>query len=121
MIHFTAKQLLPFVRDIRFWIVLFFLIRMIGISNPPLDASHNWRQCTGIMAARNFLEVDPCILYPRVDDNAGNSGVVGMEFPVMNYGIFLLSKIFGFHDWFGRLINLIVSSFGVYFFLSVDR
>jgi hypothetical protein len=119
MIHFAAKQLLPFVRDIRFWIVLFFLIRMIGISNPPLDASHNWRQCTGIMAARNFLEVDPCILYPRVDDNAGNSGVVGMEFPVMNYGIFLLSKLFGFHDWFGRLINLIVSSFGVYFFFRL--
>jgi len=30
--------------DIRFWIFLFFLIRLVGITNAPLETGHNWRQ-----------------------------------------------------------------------------
>lgn len=101
---------------IEFWIFLFLLIRLIGIFNPPLEIGHNWCQVTGLMVARNYLEVDPNILYPRVDDCGETSGVIGMEFPVLNYAHFLMAKIFGFQHWYGRLINLIVSSFGLLFF-----
>ena len=38
------------------WIAIFFLIRCIGITNPPLDVAHNWRQTTVTMVARNYLE-----------------------------------------------------------------
>ncbi len=104
---------------IEFWIVVFFLIRLIGITNPPLEVGHNWRQTTGLMVARNFLEVDPNILYPRVDDNNGQTGIIGMEFPTMNYLYFLVAKIFGYTHWYGRLINLIVSSLGLFFFYKI--
>jgi hypothetical protein len=50
-----VKKLLT---DIQFWIVLFFLIRMIGITNPPLEIGHNRRQSLTNMVARNFLTVD---------------------------------------------------------------
>ena len=108
--------------NIQFWILLFFVIRLIGITNPPLETSHNWRQCTGLMVARNFYEVDSNILYPRVDDNQGESGIIGMEFPTMNYFHYLLALLFGYTHWYGRLLNLIVSSLGLLFFSKLlDR
>ncbi len=104
---------------IGFWIILFFLIRLIEITNPPLETSHNWRQVTGLMVARNFLEVDANILYPRVDDNNGKTGIIGMEFPSMNYIYFSISKIFGYKHWYGRIINLLISSIGIFYFYKL--
>lgn len=102
-----------------FWIVFFLLIRLIGITNPPLETGHNWRQVTGLMVSRNFLEVDLNPFYPRVDDNRGESGIIGMEFPLMNYIYFVLAKLFGYQHWYGRLIALISSSLGIFFFYKL--
>ena len=104
---------------IEFWIFIFFLIRLIGITNPPLEIGHNWRQVTGLMVARNFFEVDPDILHPRIDDFNGASDIIAMEFPSLNYFHFLFSELFGYSHWYGRLINLIVSSFGLFFFYKL--
>ena len=101
---------------IEFWIFVFFLIRLIGITNPPLEIGHSWRQVTGLMVARNFLETDANIMYPRVDDNGGATGIIGMEFPSMNYIYFLISKVLGYSHWYGRLINLLISSIGLLYF-----
>lgn len=111
----------PGFRDIRFWIILFFVIRLYGISLPPLETSQNWRQTTVCMAARNFYETDPDIFYPRLDIAGEKSGITGMEFPVFNYLIYLVSLLFGYDHWYGRLINLIVSSIGVYYFFLLVR
>ncbi|MCX6235324.1 MAG: hypothetical protein NT175_11520 [Bacteroidetes bacterium] len=35
-----------FAGDIRLWIILFFLLRLYGITNPPLESAHIWRQVT---------------------------------------------------------------------------
>ena len=106
----------PYFSDIRFWIVVFFIIRLIGITNPPLEVEHNWRQTTVTMVARNFLEVDNNIFYPRVDFAGDKTGITGMEFPLLNYMIYGTAEIFGYQHWYGRLINLIASSFGLWFF-----
>ena len=107
------------VNDVKFWIILFFLIRLLGITNAPLETAHNWRQTTVAMVARNFFEVDNNILYPRIDIAGEKTGITGMEFPVLNYLIYLFSKVFGYSHWYGRLINLIVSSFGLFFFYKI--
>lgn len=107
------KQLLL---KIEFWIIIFFLVRMVGITNPPMEAGHNWRQITGLMVSRNYLEVDANVLYPRIDDNNGETGIIGMEFPLMNYTFYAISKLFGYEHWYGRLINLIISSLGLLYF-----
>lgn len=109
-------------KDIRFWILIAFLIRMVGITNPPLEAGHNWRQTTVTMVARNFSETDPNILYPRIDFAGEKTGITGMEFPAFNYLIFIANEAFGYQHWYGRLINLILSSLGIlFFYLLVDR
>ena len=104
------------LKDIRFWILILAVARLYGITNPPLEVAHSWRQTTVTMVARNFYEVDPNILYPRIDISEDLTGITGMEFPLLNYLIFLMAKIFGYSHWYGRLINLLVSSLGVWFF-----
>jgi hypothetical protein len=101
---------------IKFLIAIFFLLRLYGITNPPLEANHNWRQCTTNMYARNFLEVDNNPLYCRVDMAGDLTGITAKEFPLFNYTIYLTAKVCGWQHWYGRLISLVVSSFGVWFF-----
>ena len=74
------------------------------------------------MYARNFLEVDNNILYARVDMAGELSGITAKEFPLYNYLIYLVSLVFGWQDWYGRLINLVISSFGsYYFYLAIKK
>ena len=108
-------------KDIRFWILLFVLIRLVGVTNPPLENSHSWRQTTVTMVARNYYETDPNILYPRIDIGGDLTGITGMEFPVLNYLIYILSLVFGYGHWYGRLINLLVSSLGCWYFYLLLR
>ena len=110
------------IKDIRFWIILFFIIRMYGITNPPLEVGHNWRQTDGLMIARNFYERDANIFYPTVDVAGEKSGTVGSEFPILNYIIYLISLIFGYDDWYGRLVVLVTASIGIlYFYRLIKR
>ncbi len=102
--------------DIRFWIILLALVRLYGITNPPLELAHNWRQTTVTMVARNFVEVNNNPLYPRIDFAGELTGITGMEFPVMNYAIYLISQATGYQHWYGRLLNLLISSLGLYFY-----
>jgi len=104
------------LKDIRFWILFFFVLRLIGITNPPLEIGHNWRQALTNMIARNFLDTNANILYPQIDMAGNQSGIIGSEFPFYNYLIYIVSFIFDYTHWYGRLINLSVSSLGIYFF-----
>jgi hypothetical protein len=112
---------LSWVSDIRFWIIVFFLVRMYGITLPPAEVGHAWRQVTVNMVARNFSEISPNIFLPRVDFAGEKTGITGMEFPLLNYLIYLVSLLAGFDHWYGRLINLLVTSIGTYFFYLLLR
>ncbi len=106
-------------KSIFFWIALFFLVRLFGITAPPLEYQHNWRQVSGLMVARNFLENNCNILFPETDDFRSNKANVGMEFPLLNYLHYIISLLFGFEHWYGRLINLIISSLGLMAFYKI--
>jgi hypothetical protein len=73
------------------------------------------------MVSRNFLEIDNNILYPRIDIAGEKSGITGMEFPLLNYIIYIFADFFGYQHWYGRLINLFVSSLGLWFFFKLAR
>lgn len=106
-------------KNILFWIILFFIIRLFGITNPPLEIGHSWRQTLTNMISRNMLEVDASLLYPRIDMGGEGTGIIGAEFPAYNYLIYLWFKFFGFNHWIGRLINLLISSVGIYYFYRI--
>ncbi len=71
------------------------------------------------MVTRNFCEGSSNILYPKIDFAGEKTGITGMEFPILNYLDYLVSEVFGYQHWYGRLINLIVSSFGIWFFFRL--
>lgn len=73
------------------------------------------------MVARNFVEEDSNIFYPRIDIVGEKTGITGMEFPLLNYLIYLVSLVFGYDHWYGRLINLLVSSAGTWYFFLLIR
>jgi hypothetical protein len=70
--------------DIRFWILLFAIIRLVNITLPPVEVGHNWRQSTVLMVARNFFEGPFDLMHPKVDMAGDLSGITGMEFPLLN-------------------------------------
>ena len=86
----------------------------IGIS-APLEANR-W-----IVIARNFYETEANIFYPRVDTAGEKYGITGSEFPIYNYLIYLVSLVFGYQDWYGRLIVLIFSTLGSFYFYKSIR
>jgi 4-amino-4-deoxy-L-arabinose transferase-like glycosyltransferase len=51
----------------------------------PPHGEHAWRDADGIGVARSFLHQGYDILVPRVVERGAGSGVVGMEFPLVNW------------------------------------
>lgn len=115
------QRAIPALKDIRCWIVLFFLVRLIGITDPPIETNHSWRQSFTCMVTRNMVEVSSNPLYPRTDLAGNRPDIVASEFPGFNLLIALTSKLFGYTHWYGRLINLICSSIGVWCFYLIIR
>ena len=86
-----------------------------------MEVGHNWRQTTVTMVARNYFETGGQFFFPQIDVAGEKTGITGMEFPLLNYIIYLVSKVFGYAHWYGRLINLIISSFGIYYFFLLIK
>lgn len=116
-----TKSMIALLKNIKFWIIVFLLVRLIGITNAPLEIGHSWRQTLTNMVSRNMLEVDVSLLYPRIDMDGDGTGIIGAEFPAYNYLIYLWYKLFGFNHWIGRLINLVISSIGIFYFYRIVR
>lgn len=103
------------------WIALFFLVHLIGIWNPPIEAAHSWRQATGLMVARNYFAGNTSFWYPMVDETSGGTGIIGMEFPLLYYIQGKLGLLFGFHVGIGRLLNVLISTLGLVYFYALVR
>lgn len=115
------EKLKRWTSDIRFWLSFFFLIRLVGITNAPLEIAHSWRQSLTNMIARNFYEHGPDIMHPMIDMAGEKTGIIGSEFPLYNFLIYLFAEVFDYTHWYGRLINLVVTTFGIYFFYKLTR
>ncbi len=100
--------------------MLLFVLRMLSINEALIDPQ-DWRQADGYSIARNFLEVDPNPMYPRIDHAGNLTGIMGSEFPLMNYLVYLIYLVTGVQWWPARLISLIASSIGTYFFYKLVR
>ncbi len=118
----SKKNLILLISDIRFWLFIYFIIRLFGITNPPLEIDQNWRQTQTNMIARNFYESGLDLFHPRIDMAGEKTGIIGSEFPFFNVIIYLFSVVFGYAHWYGRLINLVVSSLGIWcFYLLINK
>ncbi|MBL7829358.1 MAG: glycosyltransferase family 39 protein [Saprospiraceae bacterium] len=118
--NFNKAHITRWLFDVRVWILVLFLIRLENIDLPPLD-EHAWRQTITLGVARNYEEVSPAFFEPRTVICDSRQGIIAQEFPFFNYCITILWKIFGTYDWVFRVFNLLVASFGLYFFSSLAK
>lgn len=94
-------------------ILLFVVLHLPYINADPVD-HHSWRQVTTLGVARCFYYESADFFHPRVFERGGKSGVTGMECPIYNYIIFIFMKIFGYANWYGRIISLLFGALGLY-------
>ena len=112
--------------DIRFWIGVVFVVRLCGVSNPPLDRFDAWRQSITAMTTRSMLEGNANLFFPRIDFAGDLSGIVGMEFPIYNAITAVLVWVSGADtgsaEMIARLLNMGITSIGIlYFYKAVDE
>ncbi len=96
--------------------IVFFLNGLENINLPPLDG-HAWRQTLTITMAKG-LEMgkhwsEPYTIIGETTE------ILGAEFPVFHGVIALFYQLFGFQDWYGRLLNWIVTIIGLWYFRKI--
>ncbi len=114
----TTSFLTRWLFDVRLWIFVLFIIRLENINLPPLD-EHEWRQTSTLGVARDYLEVNPNFFEPRTIICDSREGILAQEFPLFNYSVAILWKIFGRQNWCFRLFNLLMASIGLFYFSKI--
>lgn len=94
-------------------------VRAINIWR-PVDRP-TWRESDEAGIARNYYREGMNIFYPRVDWRGDTAGYAEMEFPLYPWLIALSYKIFGFHEFIGRVISFLFSLLTLWIFIRLAR
>lgn len=86
----------------------------------PIDHS-SWREADVGSIARNYALESMNPLYPRIDWRGQTDGRVESEFPILPYLIAITYKIFGLHDYFGRIWAFVFSIVTLWFYFKLVR
>ncbi len=104
------------------FVAVFFLgagVRAINVWR-PVDRT-SWRETDEAGIAHNFYTESMNILYPRVDWRGDTPGFAEMEFPVYPWLLAVTYKIFGQHEFLGRVLSYIFSLLTLVFFFQLAR
>lgn len=93
------------------------IARFHNITQPLVDA-FSWRETSTAMMADNFQRNSWNIFFPEVSWTGPGPSYQGREFQIVSYLTALLYQLFGWHDWFGRMI---AATFGMVTVFSLHR
>lgn len=83
-------------------------LRLVNV-NATILGMHSWRQADTAAIARNYLQEGSRFSYPVVDWGGAGSGRVETEFPLYPFAIAATYRLFGVHEWLGRLLSILAS------------
>lgn len=89
-----------------FIFVLLLVVRLVKITNPPLDYS-SWRQVDTDSIARNFIEYRFNIFYPQLNYDGPMPNYVQLELQITTFIIAILYKIFGYNPGVARMVPIV--------------
>jgi hypothetical protein len=95
-------------------------VRLIAIDQPYID-NWSWRQSDVAAIARNFYEHGFHFAYPQIDWAGDAPGYVGTEFPILPFLAALFYKLWGVHEWIGRMQAVIFFAASLPFFFLLVR
>ena len=102
-------------------IVSGFMARLMNIKQPLLEVA-GWRQCDTASIARNFYYNGMNIFYPQILAGGATEGYIGeTEFHLYPYVVAMLYKVFGVHEFLGRLVSILAFSGGAFFLYRLSR
>ncbi len=102
-------------------IILISVVQHYSHFSKELISIHVWRQTQTQSTIINFYEEDMNIFNPRRNERANGAGIFRMEFPLMQWSVACLYKVFGNHLIISRLFMFVVglvSIWGMYTLLS---
>ena len=98
-----------------------FIARLINIKQPLLEVA-GWRQCETASIARNFYYDGMNIFYPQVLWGGTTEGYIGQtEFHLYPFLVAILYKLFGVHEFLGRLVSILAFCGGSVFLYKLAR
>src|SRR6476620_3439802 len=109
------------------WFPLAFFAIAIGISvfqhyrifSLDVIGYHSWRQTQTQTVIENFANVDFNILNPRLNDLHYEGGIYRMEFPIAQWFLVALYKLFGNHLIITSLFFFVVTLFSFFGFFKL--
>src|SRR5712671_6131826 len=104
------------------YIILFLavLLRFQHLNQPYVDA-FSWRQSSTAMMAENYFDGNWNIFYPEVNWTGPGHNYQGREFQTVSYIAAVGYKIFGLHDWVGRLVAIFFGIWGIFSLYQLVR
>lgn len=99
-----------------FLFTLHFVYSYIGVYKYMYErpcSVHASGQCQRASVAMNYYNVDMNFFKPRIQRFNNDDGITGLEFPIIYYTAAVLYKIFGFNDYYLRIISLLIISAGL--------
>ena len=100
--------------------ILAVAVRLILIDQPYID-NWSWRQSDVAAIARNYFQGDFHFAHPQIDWAGDAPGYVGTEFPILPFCAALSYKIFGTHEWVGRVQAVFLFALSLPFFFLLIR
>ncbi len=96
------------------------ILRVINI-DAPIIGVHSWRQADTASIIRNFYLNGLSIAFPQVDWGGDSSGFVESEFPLYQYSVAFLYKIFGLHEFLARGFSIFCSCLTIFFLYRLSK
>lgn len=101
--------------------IIIFSMRLPYINNPPSEYVDMWRQADTESIARNFVEHRFNIFYPQFNYDGPLPNYIQLEFQITTFLIAILYKLFGYHNFFARLVPTIFFMLSVYYLFLLMR
>src|ERR1700736_1201100 len=101
--------------------ILAVIARLIAIDQPYIDNWNSWRESDVAAIARNYLTGGFHFTHPQIDRAGDQPGYVGTEFPILPFAAALCYKVFGVHEWIGRVQGVILFAVSLPFFFLLVR
>src|ERR1035437_9183093 len=103
----------------KYKLLVLFSIALISLTmhfnhfSKDLIGIHVWRQTQTQSTINNFYQEDFNILNPKKNDRGNGDGIFRMEFPLMQWCVAFLYKIFGNHLIICRIFMFLVGLFSI--------
>ena len=104
------------------WPIVFvgLFLRLVNINALVLGV-HSWRQADTASIARNFLSNNFIFWLPQVNWSGSTNGFVECEFPLYQYLVAYLYKIFGVNEIFARGLSVVFGCLSILFLFRLIK